>query len=203
MTDVNRRDVLKFLAAAPLAQFAVTALDVEIAATRTRETLEALAARGEQYRPKYFTPQDWQTVHVLADLIIPRDAHSGSATDAGVPAFMDFILGERPTMRPWIREGMAWLDVECERRFGHPFRECAPKEQTAMLDDIAWPRRARPEMRRGVQFFNRFRDFTASGFWSSKVGVQDLQYMGNTANPGWNGCPPPVLRKLGVRYRNG
>jgi gluconate 2-dehydrogenase gamma chain len=200
MTDVNRRDVLKFLAAAPLAQFAVTALDVEHAATRTRDTLEALAARGARYQPKYFTPQDWRTVHVLADLVIPRDARSGSATDAGVPVFMDFILGDRPNMRPWIREGLAWLDVECEKRYGHPFRECPRADQTAILDEIAWPAKAEPEMRRGVRFFSRFRDFTASGFWSSKMGVQDLQYIGNTVNPVWNGCPPAVLRKLGVRY---
>ena len=68
----------------------------------------------------------------------------------------------------------------------------------AILDDIAWPRRARPETSQGVAFFNRFRDLVASGFWSSEMGIRDLQYIGNTAVPVWNGCPPEAVRKLGL-----
>lgn len=201
MTDSTRRDFVKFLAAAPLAEFALTAADLEHAALRTRETLTELRQRGQQYRPRYFSPDDWQTVRILVDLIIPRDERSGSATDAGVPEFMDFTLGDRPNMRTWMRSGLAWLDAECEGRFRKPFRACTMQERTAMLDDIAWPRRARPEMQPGVRFFNNFRNFTASGFWSSKMGVEDLQYMGNRPSATWNGCPPPALRKLGVSYR--
>jgi hypothetical protein len=196
----HRRDVVKLLAAAPLASFAITALDLERAAAITKETLDTLAERGQQYRPKYFTAEDWRTVRILVDLVIPRDERSGSATDAGVPEFMDFVLGDRPTMRTWMREGLAWLDVECERRYGKPFRDCEPAQRTAMLDDIAWPRRARPEVQAGVRFFNNFRNFTASGFFSSRMGVEDLQYMGNRPMATWNGCPPAALRKLGVRY---
>lgn len=200
MTDATRRDFLKYLAAAPLAEFAVTAADLERVSELTKTTLEQLAQRGEQYRPKYFSPDDWRTVRILVDLVIPRDERSGSATDAGVPEFMDFTLGDRPGMRTWMRSGLAWLDAECEGRFGKPFRDCARAQQTAMLDDIAWPRRARPEMQAGVRFFNNFRNFTASGFWSSKMGVEDLQYMGNRPSATWNGCPRPALDKLGVRY---
>ncbi|HSA57726.1 MAG TPA: gluconate 2-dehydrogenase subunit 3 family protein [Gemmatimonadaceae bacterium] len=200
MTDSTRRDFLKYLAAAPLAEFAVTAVDLERVSELTRKTLEELAQRGEQYRPKYFSPDDWRTVRILVDLVIPRDEQSGSATDAGVPEFMDFTLGDRPNMRTWMRSGLAWLDAECVGRFGKPFRECERAQQTAMLDDIAWPRRARPEMQAGVRFFNNFRNFTASGFWSSKMGVEDLQYMGNRPSATWNGCPAPALNKLGVRY---
>lgn len=200
MTDHTRRDVLKFLAAAPLAEFAVGALDIERAATFARDALAGLAERGQAYRPRYFTAEDWRTIRLMADMVIPRDARSGSATDAGVPEFMDYIVGENPRMRQWMREGLAWLDVECERRFEVPFRECTVAQRRAVLDDIAWPAKAAPTMRSGVQFFSRFRDFTASGFWSSKIGVQDLQYMGNTALAEWKGCPPAALRKLGVRY---
>jgi hypothetical protein len=200
MTDQTRRDVLKFLAAAPFAEFAVGALDFERAATFAREALADLAERGQQYRPKYFTAEDWRTIRLLADMVIPRDARSGSATDAGVPEFMDFIVGENPRMRQWMREGLAWLDVECERRFNVPFRGCSVAQRRAVLDDIAWPAKAPATMQAGVRFFSRFRDFTASGFWSSKIGVQDLQYMGNTALAEWKGCPPAALRKLGVRY---
>jgi hypothetical protein len=198
MTD--RRDFVKFLTAAPLAHFAVTALDLENAAIETREVLERLAERGQQYQPKVFTPAEWRTVRVLADLVIPRDARSGSATDARVPEFMDVFMGTRENMRTWMHAGLTWLDEECRKRFTKTFVDCDAAQRTAVLDDIAWPRRARPEMQAGVRFFNNFRNFTASGFWSSKMGVDDLQYMGNRPMAQWNGCPPAALNKLGVRY---
>jgi hypothetical protein len=196
----ERRDVIKFLAAAPLAHFAVTALDLEEAAIRTRETLERLAARGQEYQPKVFMAGEWRTVRVLVDLVIPRDARSGSATDAKVPEFMDVFMESRENMRTWMRTGLAWLDDECRRRFSKPFVDCTAEQRTTVLDDIAWPRRAKPEVQAGVRFFNNFRNFTASGFWSSKMGVDDLQYMGNRPIAQWNGCPPPALAKLRVKY---
>jgi gluconate 2-dehydrogenase subunit 3-like protein len=198
MTD--RRDFVKFLAAAPMAHFAVTALDLEDAAIRTRDTLEKLAERGQQFQPKVFTAAEWRTARVLVDLVIPRDARSGSATDARVPEFMDVFMETRENMRTWMRTGLAWLDDDCRKRFSKTFVECNDTQRKAVLDDIAWPRRARPEMQAGVRFFNNFRNFTASGFWSSKMGIDDLQYMGNRPVAQWNGCPQPALNKLGVRY---
>ena len=200
MTEPNRRDVVKFLLAAPLAPFAISALDVERASAFTHETLEALSARGQQFKPKFFTAAEWRTVRALADLVIPRDDRSGSATDAAVPEFMDFMMGAYPNMQKWMRDGLAWLDAECTTRFAHPFVSCTKDQRTAVLDDIAWPKRAREEMHAGVEFFNRFRDLTASGFWSSRMGVRDLQYRGNTALAEWPGCPPAALKKLGVSY---
>jgi len=200
MTDLTRRDVLKFLAAAPLAEFAVSALDVERFSTMTRDALETLAERGQQYRPKNFSPAEWRTVRILVNMIIPRDERSGSATEAGVPEFMDFTLGDRESMRQWVHEGLAWLDADAQRRFSKPFADSTVTERKTILDDIAWPKRAAPELQPGVRFFTRFRDFTASGFWSSKMGVQDLGYIGNTVQVQWPGCPPAALRKLGVRY---
>jgi gluconate 2-dehydrogenase gamma chain len=198
MTD--RRDFVKFLAAAPMAHFAVSALDLEEAATLTRETLEKLAERGQQYAPKVFTPAEYRTVRVLVDYVIPRDDRSGSATDARVPEFMDVFMQTRENMRNWMRTGLAWLDEECNKRFTKTFVACDDAQRRAVLDDIAWPRRARTEMANGVRFFTNFRNFTASGFWSSKMGVDDLQYMGNRPVAQWNGCPAPALAKLGVRY---
>jgi hypothetical protein len=196
----ERRDVIKFLAAAPLAHFAVTALDLELAATQTREMLEKLAERGQQYQPRVFSAAEWRTVRVLVDLVIPRDARSGSATDARVPEFMDVFMETRENMRTWMHAGLTWLDDECRKRFSRTFVDCDAAQRKAVLDDIAWPRRARPEMQAGVRFFTNFRNFTASGFWSSKMGVDDLQYMGNTPVAQWNGCPAPALNKLGVKY---
>ena len=198
MTD--RRDFIKFMAAAPMAHLAVTALDLETAAIQTRETLERLAERGQQYQPKVFNAHEWRTVRVLVDIVIPKDARSGSATDAKVPEFMDVFMGTRENMRNWMRAGLTWLDDECKKRFSKQFFDCDAAQRKAVLDDIAYPRRARAEMQNGVRFFNNFRNFTASGFWSSKMGVDDLQYMGNRPMAQWNGCPQPALNKLGVRY---
>jgi hypothetical protein len=198
MTD--RRDFVKFLAAAPMAHLAVTALDLEEAAIQTRETLEKLAERGLQYQPKVFNAHEWRTVRVLVDIVIPRDARSGSATEAAVPEFMDGFMETRANMRNQMRTGLTWLDDESKKRFTKAFIDCDATQRKAVLDDIAWPRRARPEMQAGVRFFNFFRNFTASGFWSSKMGVDDLQYMGNRPAAQWNGCPKPALDKLGVRY---
>jgi hypothetical protein len=99
-----------------------------------------------------------------------------------------------------MRGGLAWLDNESRRRFGKDFITATAANRSALLDDIAWPDRAAPELSQGVAFFNRFRDLTASGFFSSKMGVQDLRYMGNTVVPVWKGCPDEALAKLGVSY---
>src|SRR6185503_11340309 len=122
MTD--RRDFVKFLAAAPLAHFAVSALDLEEAAIQTRETLEKLAERGQQYRPKVFTPAEWRTARILADMVIPKDGRSGSATDAKVPEFMDVFMESRENMRTWMHAGLTWLDEECNKGFTKTFVAC-------------------------------------------------------------------------------
>ena len=99
-----------------------------------------------------------------------------------------------------MRGGLAWLDAECRERFGRNFVDCDDRQRRAVLDDIAWPARARPDLSHGVAFFNSFRDLTATGFWSSKMGVDELGYMGNTVVPEWKGCPEEQLRNLGVGY---
>jgi len=160
---------------------------------------EALA-RGTPYEPKQFTPHEWETVRVLVDLILPKDERSGSATEAGVPEFMDFMLGDDADLQTPVRGGLSWLDHECDDRYGKTFVACAAAERTAVLDAVAWPAKAKPEHAAGVAFFNRFRDFTASGFFSSRIGVQDLRYVGNSFISEWKGCPPEALAKLGVTY---
>jgi gluconate 2-dehydrogenase gamma chain len=150
--------------------------------------------------PRFFTAAEMATVAVLADMVIPADERSGSATDAGVPDFIDFMMTDtRDRNLPLrVRGGIAWIDAESRRRFGHDFVDASVAEREQLVDDIAWPQRARPEMSHGVAFFSTFRDLVASGFWSSEMGVRDLQYMGNTAIGRWDGCPPEALRKLGV-----
>jgi hypothetical protein len=154
MTD--RRDFIKFMAAAPMAHLAVTALDLEEAAAHTRATLEKLAERGQEYQPKVFTADEWRTVRVLVDIVLPKDARSGSATDAKVPEFMDVFMETRENMRNQMRTGLTWLDEESRKRFTKAFVDCDDAQRKAVLDDIAWPRRARQEMQAGVRFFNFF-----------------------------------------------
>jgi gluconate 2-dehydrogenase gamma chain len=192
---VNRREALQVTAAAALTTaFRWTPADARRAADLAR------AARAVAFEPKFFTPHEWETVRLLVDLVIPRDERSGSATDAGVPEFMDFMMNEREDGRTPMRGGLAWLDNECRERFNKAFMECVEQERRAVLDDIAFPKRAKPEHSHGVAFFNMFRDLTASGFWSSKMGITDLQYQGNEFVASWTGCPDAALRKLDVRY---
>ena len=197
---VGRRDVLRLLAAAPLAQFAITYESVTEAAGRASEALHQAAQRGQSFQPKFFTPDEWRTVRVLADLTIPRDARSGSASEAGVPEFMDFIMTAYADMQKPFRDGLAWVDKAATSQFAKRFVEATPEQQTRLLDQIAYPKRAAAAGKPGVEFFSRFRNLTASGFWSSKIGIADLQYIGNRAQTAWNGCPPAALAKLGVRY---
>jgi hypothetical protein len=158
------------------------------------------AKSGTQFVPQFFTSHEYVTVRVLADLIIPPDARSGSASDAGVPEFMDFIVLDQENRQTSMRGGLAWLDAQCRKRFDKTFVECTPDQRRAVLDEIAWPERARPEMSHGVAFFNSFRDLTASGFWTSRIGIEDLQYQGNNFMPQWTGCPPEALNQVGVKY---
>ena len=199
MSEMNRREALTLIALAPFATAAGASLP-------HAQALEAQAQPAPAQVPqerKFFTAHEWALATVLADLIIPADERSGAASSAGTIEFMDFMLMDETTSeatRVQVRGGLAWMDVESRRRYQKPFLEVAEAQRTAILDDIAWPARARPEFSHGVAFFSRFRDMVASGFWSSQVGVRDLQYMGNVPVPAWNGCPPEALRKLGVSY---
>jgi gluconate 2-dehydrogenase gamma chain len=197
---MKRREALRILASAPVAAgFAWSDAEAHEAFQRAATARQA-AAEGTPFTPKFFNAHEYQTVRVLVDLIIPKDERSGSATDAGVPEFMDFIVGDQPARQTAMRGGLAWLDRECQQRFDKTFIGASAVEQTAVLDDIAWPERARPEFAHGVAFFNSFRDLTAAGFWTSKMGIEDLQYKGNTYVRTWNGCPDEACKKLGVSY---
>ena len=195
------------MAAAPLAAgFAWSAAEAADA-VRLAQSAQSAAAAGTPFQPKFFTPHEWKTIRLLVDLIIPKDDRSGSATDAGVPEFMDFIMLDQPARQIPMRGGLAWLDLECQKRFDKLFVDCAAAEQTAVLDDIAWPSRAvgppggpPHPLRHGVAFFTSFRDLTAAGFWTTRMGIDDLQYIGNRAVAKWDGCPDEALKKLGVRY---
>ncbi|RXK60901.1 gluconate 2-dehydrogenase subunit 3 family protein [Lacibacter luteus] len=147
----------------------------------------------------YFSKHELATIAVLADIIIPKDDVSGSATEAGVPDFIEFIVKDMPQHQTPMRGGLRWLDLESSKRFEKAFVDCDSKQQTAIVDDIAYPEKAKPEMKQGVAFFNLMRNLTATGFYTSQIGVKDLGYMGNTPNQ-WNGVPDDVLKQYGLSY---
>lgn len=193
---MDRRQAVELLGAVPF----VGAFGLPPAAAQrgSRFLRELLATPAQTYAPKFFSQHEWQTARMLVDLVIPKDEHSGSATDAGTPEFMDFIMAEYPEEQLWMRGGLAWLDNEARRRFGTDFLASQDAQRTAILDDIAWPDKAPAALHQGVIFFNRFRDLTATGFWSSQMGVADIQYKGNVFVMDWQGCPPEQLAKLGL-----
>jgi gluconate 2-dehydrogenase gamma chain len=216
MAALPRRTALRLIGSAPLAvSFAFSAIE---AASASQHAARAVAAgtKGLPYKPRYFTAHEWKTVRLLADFVIPRDERSGSATDAGVPEFIDFLMADpqetergRESRQVAMRGGLAWIDRECRQRCGQPFVDAAAEQQRAVLDAIAYTKLEGDEappaprdqkavsLRSGQAFFNSFRDLVASGFWSSKMGIEDLGYQGNTATV-WQGPPPEVLRKLGL-----
>ncbi|MEY4608480.1 MAG: hypothetical protein RL625_697 [Gemmatimonadota bacterium] len=209
MSEMNRRDALQHLLALP-AGMVIAPEVVERAAAHVEAVLgpahpEEQGAQGQQpakparrpaYQPKQFTTDEWRLLRVLVDYVIPRDARSGSATDAGVPEFMDFMLGEYASMRTWMKNGLGWMNAECRSRFGTGFVSCTDAQRREVLDAIAYPKQATAAMKPGVDFFNNLRNLTASGFWSSRIGVKDLGYQGNVPVAKWEGTPPKVMAWL-------
>ena len=202
MSDLDRRQWLQALGAAPAAfVFTWTAGEVAQAAEGAARARQAAAAGQSPYAPRFFTPAEFATVVALADMILPADARSASASAAGAPEFIDYIVAEQPERETALRGGLAWLDTECRRRFDKVFTACTDAERRQVLDDIAYPARTRPELRHGAGFFTTMRDLVATGFWSSRVGVEDLGYLGNRPTA-WTGPPAEVLRKLGLPEGN-
>ena len=148
---------------------------------------------------KFFDAHEMATITILADLILPKDERSGSATDAKVPEFIEFIVKDVPEHQTPLRGGLRWLDMQCLNNYGKAFKDCTQPQQMEMVDAIAWPNKAKGEMAQGVAFFNLMRNLTASGFYTSPIGVKDIGYIGNTSNQ-WNGVPDDVLKRHGLAY---
>jgi gluconate 2-dehydrogenase gamma chain len=201
---MGRREMLQRAGAIPVAAgLALSPARLQAAQEHVHKQA-ARAAAGQPAAPRFFHPDEWKTVRALADVVLPADERAGGATDALVPEFIDFILDDplspsrdRESLQTRVRGGLAWLDRECARRFSKGFADCGEAERKAVLDDIAWPEKAAPEMTPGAAFFTLFRDLVASGFWSSRMGTDDLHYLGNTFVAEWKGCPPEVLSRLG------
>jgi gluconate 2-dehydrogenase gamma chain len=146
---------------------------------------------------KFFDAHEMATITILADIIIPRDERSGSASDAKVPDFIEFIVKDMPEHKVPMRGGLRWLDMQCLTRYNKTFVDASGAQQIEMVTEIAYPKKAKPEMHQGVSFFNRMRDLTASGFFTTKIGMEDLGFVGNAPNK-WEGVPSDVLKQYGM-----
>lgn len=205
---INRRDSLKLMGAASLAGLTwTTGCDTPETAEsqehehmhNTDDKLQLSEADQKLMDQQFFTEHEMKTVRILSDMIIPADDKSGSASDAEVPEFIAFMMKDQPRHQVGMRGGLRWLDAQTNRQFEKVFAACSEQERKMVLDQIAYPQTAKPEMSQGVNFFNNFREFVATGFFTSKIGIEDLQYMGNRATI-WEGSPQEVLDRLGVSY---
>ncbi|NIJ53700.1 gluconate 2-dehydrogenase subunit 3 family protein [Dyadobacter arcticus] len=210
---MKRRDSLRALT---LSSLGLTALNPQIAMAEQRELetqfppetplkipggriKEEAIRDAKLMKEKFFTLAELATIKVLVDIIIPADDKSGSASQAGVPDFIEFIAKDMPQNQTPLRGGLKWLDRESNKRFGKIFTLATKAQQIQIVDDIAYPEKAKPIYSQGVAFFNMMRNLTASGFYTSKIGIGDLGYVGNTPNV-WEGVPPDVLKQYGLSY---
>ncbi|PYV18827.1 MAG: hypothetical protein DMG21_03860 [Acidobacteria bacterium] len=193
-TGLNRRDLLKVISTVPAAL--VPNSGRAEAQEAKRQVRPPAGEKAGETKRQTFDEHEWKTVRVLSDTIIPRDERSGSATEASVPEFMDDWLAFNPQSLPAIRGGLIWLDLECQRAWSRDFVDCSADQQKQMLDRVAYPKTAAPEDAAGVTFFNHLRNLVVSGFFSSKMGVADLPYLGNQMLAEWPGCPAEVLEKI-------
>ncbi|MFN5134762.1 MAG: gluconate 2-dehydrogenase subunit 3 family protein [Chitinophagaceae bacterium] len=206
---MKRRDSIKAIIVGTVASSAI--IDACTTADEKTKVAEQPASGGidrmkeeAEYEKKleaetFFNTHEMATITILADIIIPKDEVSGSASEAGVPAFIEFIVKDMPQHQTPIRGGLKWLDLECFERYQKAFKDCDSKQQSEMIDAIAYPEKAKPEMKQGVAFFNLMRNLTATGFYTSEMGVKDIGYVGNRPNQ-WNGVPDDVLKQYKLAY---
>jgi len=210
---MKRRDSLKALT---LSSLGISALNPQIALAEQREldtqtppetplkipggrTKEEAIRDAKLMKEKFLTVSEMATIKVLVDIIIPADDKSGSASQAGVPDFIEFIAKDMPQNQVPLRGGLKWLELESNKRFKKGFTLLTKAQQLQIVDDIAYPEKAKPIHSQGVAFFNLMRNLTASGYYTSKIGIADLGYMGNTPNV-WEGVPADVLKQYGLSY---
>ncbi len=204
---IGRREALKWIAGAA----AVPAVGVH-ALAQNPGAIEAPAPNRSATDPDLLKPSvpwarilsdaELATVSALCDVIIPADDQSPSASAVGVPDFINEWVSapypEQEADRVPIRGGLTWLNTESNRRFTKPFAELSAEQKQQICDDIAYVPNAKPGFEAAALFFARFRDLTATGFYTTREGMKDLQYIGNVPLATFDGPPPNVLEKLGL-----
>ena len=189
---ISRRDVLKTLAMGAAGGSVLQVIPLEAAEMAHQMVHQQKAAPTGKYAPKYFTPKRYETLTSLCDTIIPKDEKSGGAVEAGAPEFIDLLTSENEEFQGRLGGGLMWLDSYCIDHYGQAYMECTPEQRKEVVDLIAYRKNAKatPELHQGVAFFAFLRNMTCDGFYTSKIGIEDLQYIGNVTRSEWPGCPP-------------
>jgi gluconate 2-dehydrogenase gamma chain len=192
MTGISRRDVLKNLAVGAAGGSVLQMIPAEAAAlAHEMIRAEKTSSAAGKYAPKYFPQHQYATLVALCDAIIPRDDVSGGAVEAGAPEFIDLLTSENEDFQMIYGGGLMWLDNFCSDRYEHAFLDCSPEQRKEALDLIAFRKNAVNDvsLTQGVAFFAKLRNMTCDGFYTSKIGIEDLKYIGNTALAEFPGCP--------------
>jgi gluconate 2-dehydrogenase gamma chain len=189
---ISRRDVLRTLAVGVAGGSVLQVIPLE-AAELAHQLVhkEKAAAPAGKYTPKYFTAKQYEAILSLCDAIIPKDEKSAGALEAGAPEFIDLLTSENDEYQLALGGGLMWLDTHCIDQYGKVFMECTPEQRREILDLIAFRKNAKkdPGLSQGVAFFAFLRNMTCDGYYTSKIGIQDLQYIGNVTRSEWPGCP--------------
>ena len=173
----DRRTMLEMLAKAAVASQFAGFSRWAYAQQHDHSTGTALP-RAAHYEPSYFSASEYKTIEVLTELIIPRDDTPG-AKEAGVSEFIDFLAahGEGDLQQP-MRDGLHWLGAASEAGYGRSFLELSPQQQTELLTRVAYRDRAQPGDEDGRKFFRLIRRYTVMGYYTSRVGLVELDYPG-------------------------
>jgi len=189
---ITRRDVLKTLAIGAAGGSVLQAVPLQAAQHVHRMIAQEKSHASGTYHPKFFSAHQYQTLTALCDAIIPADEHSEGAVKAGAPEFIDLLTSENKDYQLTLGGGMMWLDGICADRFGSTYLACPPTQKKEVLDLIAYRKNADTEttLSQGVELFAFLRRLTSDGFYTSEIGIKDLQYIGNTYLREFPGCPP-------------
>lgn len=204
---MNRRENLKLLFAGSLGTgLILTAcspeekaadLSPKIAGTPGGRTPEEIQRDNSLLSDKFFTESEMALVTILVDIVIPKDGVSGSASEAKVPDYIEFMMKDQPGNQTAFRGGLMWLNTYSGERFSKSFAELQESQRMEIIDEIAWPDKASKEVATGVKFFNLLRNMTVSGFYTTEIGYKDIGYVGNTPNV-WDGVPKDVMDQYGL-----
>jgi len=190
--SISRRDILKSLTMGAAATSVLRVIPLHAAEyAHKMVAAEKAATTAGVYAPKFFSAKDYKTLQTLCQTIIPADADSAGAMEAGAPEFIDLLTSENPKYQLKLGGGLMWLDAECVDRYGKAYLECSPEQQKEILDLIAYSKNAEkePRLSQGTEFFAFLRELTADGFFTSQIGIKYLGYVGNTYLLSFNGCP--------------
>jgi gluconate 2-dehydrogenase gamma chain len=177
MSDISRRDALRRLGLV----LAATGFVDRAAAQEVHQMAdEARAASGGMYSPKALSAHDYETLKRLTDLIIPVENGAPGALAAGAAAWIDMMASENAELKGIYTKGLGWLDTTMVQRGQKDFVSAPPARQTELLDLIAYRRNQTPELAPGIEFFSWARRMTVDAFYTSEIGIKDIDYRGNT-----------------------